>query len=250
MTSSIVRKMTTLGVGLSLLAAGLATAGPASAKLCYRTDDGVTTSYTCYEPDPPTTVPPPPGQPAPPKAPAPVATKLGLLTKARTVSGPTTVSVAAKLTDLRGRPRSSASVNLCWKAVTATKESCAARKTNPDGVASVGVTLNTATTVRAVANATKYTRASKSPTAVVRVSPKATVVAGVRTLSVSLKPLTRVKVKLQKKVGSRYVTVRAAYTSTRGTIKLTKLTKGAYYRVYVYASGGRNAVYSSAARVR
>jgi len=61
----------------------------------------------------------------------------------------------------------------------------------------------------------------------VRVRPKVTVVAGIRTLSVSLKPLTRVEVKLQKKTGTRYVNVRAAYTSTRGTAKFTKLTKGA-----------------------
>ena len=83
-----------------------------------------------------------------------------------------------------------------------------------------------------------------------RVKPKVAVAAGVRTLSVSLKPVTRVKVKLQKKVGSRYVNIRATYTSTRGTARFTKLAKGAYYRVYVHASGGRSAVYSGARRVR
>jgi len=118
------------------------------------------------------------------------------------------------------------------------------------GVASTSVKVNTATTLRAVVNATATAGASSSATAVVRVRPKVVVVAGVRTLAVSIKPAARVKIKLQKKVGTRYVNVRTGYTSTRGTAKFTKLTKGAYYRVYVYASRGRNAVYSGAARVR
>jgi hypothetical protein len=55
---------------------------------------------------------------------------------------------------------------------------------------------------------------------------------------------------LQKKAGARYVNVRATYTSTRGAVRFASLTKGVYYRVYVYASGGRNAAVSGLARVR
>jgi hypothetical protein len=49
---------------------------------------------------------------------------------------------------------------------------------------------------------------------------------GVAAVAVKVNTMTAV-VMLQKKVGTRYVNVRAAYAAT--------------YRVYVYASGGRNA---------
>ena len=256
MNRTTVRKMATLGVGVSMLAGVLATVGPASATVCYRMVGGFLVSYTCANPPivlptpTPTPTPTPPPPPTPTPTPGRVATKLALLTKAGTVSGPVTVTISAKLTDLPGNARTSTPVILCWRAVTVSRESCAARTTNSAGVAAVAVKVSTATVVRAVANATATYGASISASAVVRVIPKVTATPRVRSLTASVNPASRVKVLLQKKVGKEYVNVRAAYTSTRGAISFTKLTKGTYYRVYVYASPGRNAVYSCAVRVR
>lgn len=249
MKRTTIRKVTALGVGLSLLAAGLAAAGNAAGaeKICTRMYEGFPFTYPCPDdPNGPPQYPPPP----PPPVPAPVvSTNTVLLTRAATVSGPVTVSVSAKLTDLRGVVRKSAPVILCWKSVTASKESCVARNTNSAGVAAVAVSVSTLTTVRAVTNKTANFGASKSASAVVRVAPKVTVTAKVRSLTVSVNPASRVKVIVQKKVGSRYVNVRVVYTSTRGAFTFGSLTRGATYRVYVYASGGRDAAYSRPVRV-
>ncbi|MGV8910633.1 MAG: hypothetical protein ACOH1Y_16775 [Propionicimonas sp.] len=69
-------------------------------------------------------------------------------------------------------------------------------------------------------------------------------------MTITVTPATRVKVMLQKKVGTRYANAHSGYTTTRGTGTFTTLARGAYYRVYVYATAGRPAVSSPTVRVR
>jgi hypothetical protein len=243
------RKVTTLGVGLALLAGGLATAAPASADTCYTEVPGYGRfEYECrvsLPPDLPIT-PPPPVVVQPP---AKIATTLALLTKGGNVGGQTSVGIATRLTDLAGHPLKSKMIALCWKAYPVGRESCTGRATDANGVAAVAIIVNTAMSGRGVANNTATSLASASASAIVRVTPRVNVAAGVRIMSVALNPSVIGKVVLQKQVGKGYVNIRTTLTSARGTIGFNGLIRGAYYRVYLYASGGRNASVSRLVRV-
>ncbi|MGV8910632.1 MAG: hypothetical protein ACOH1Y_16770 [Propionicimonas sp.] len=234
-----------IGGGVSL-----AGASPANAEICYAYVNGVPvgTYDDCSHPVDPNR--------PPPVVPPVAILKLVLLTQSTIVHGPTPVTISARLADSLGNVRNGAGVSLCWKEATASTESCTQGTTNSVGVASTVKMITTTTTIRATVPYTTTSTSATSAKAEIRVTPvvRATAsvraTAGVRTLTITVNPASRAKVTLQKKVGIRYANIRSGYTTTRGTGTFTKLTRGAYYRVYVYPAAGRRAMSSPTVRVR